>query len=126
MTPIFDYFGLKIKNKKGNKKSISLKDEYIVIGSLLLFLLLLIYINHEQSWDFWHLAALFTIVFLGTIALGGISQGQKIGLITWVILAVPTSIIFVLYFQISEIVVLGIIAAVVIHGFLGAWKLMKV
>jgi sterol desaturase/sphingolipid hydroxylase (fatty acid hydroxylase superfamily) len=126
MTPIFDYFGIRIKNEKDKKRSVNLKDEYIVIGSLLLFLLLLIYINHEQTWDFWHLATLFTIVFLGTIALGSISQGQKIGLITWVILAVPTSIGFVLYFQISEIVVLGIISAFVIHGFLGAWKLLKI
>ncbi|MFT5833301.1 MAG: sterol desaturase/sphingolipid hydroxylase (fatty acid hydroxylase superfamily) [Cognaticolwellia sp.] len=125
MIPVFDYFGIKIKNQNARESNLKLKDEYIVIGSLLLFLLLLIYINNEQNWSILMLTSLFVIVFLGTIALGGVSQGQKIGLISWVILAVPVSIGFVVYFQISEMAILGIVGAVVMHGLLGMWKLVS-
>lgn len=126
MLPIFDYFGIKIKGKQGSvANDLELKDNYIVSGSLLLFLLLLIYINNEQTWSILMLASLFIIVFLGTIALGSVARNQKIGLITWTIIAVPCAIGFVFYFQMFETLVILIIAAVVLHGLYGVFKLVK-
>ncbi|MFK7948531.1 MAG: sterol desaturase family protein [Saprospiraceae bacterium] len=127
MLPIFDYFNINLREKKeGEFSKIRIHDMYIVIGSLLLFLLLLMYINNEQTWNFWQLASLFSIVFFGTIALGSVARNQKVGLITWIFIAIPLSIGFVVFFGIQDILLLGIVIGVVSHGIYGFWKLVNV
>jgi len=123
MMPFLQYFGFHI-NENENRKEFQLNDSYIVIGSLLLFLLLLIYVENEKVWEFLTLAILFVIIFLGTITLGSIAQGRKRGLIFWVILTIPTVIGFVLYFQIKVVLVLFVLSAVIIHGLLGLYHLV--
>ena len=126
MLPIFDYFKINIREKKdGEFSKIRISDMYIVVGSLLLFLLLLIYINNEQVWHFGPLAVLFSIVFFGTITLGSLARSQKIGLVAWIFIAIPMSLAFLAFFRISDILVIGIILAVVLHGIYGFWKLIN-
>ena len=111
-------------NKKRNKL-IDIKDYYTISGSFFLFLLFLIYINYEQVWSFESLAPLFAIVFTGTTALGSISNGRKLGLVAWLLLAIPVTILYILLLNIRDPYLLIVLLAVIIHGIIGFTKLIK-
>ena len=85
----------------------------------------LIYINYEQTWSFESLAPLFAIVFSGTTALGGISNGRKIGLVVWLLLAVPITILYIVVLEITEPYLLLVLFALIIHGIIGFLKFIK-
>ena len=125
MDPIFKFFKLNIKEEKKSIKPVKINDYYLIVGTLLLFLLLLVYANNEHQWSFPPLASLFLIIFLGTIALGSVSNGYKIGLISWIILAVPGVIIYAWLFLDNELIVLSILSLVVFHGLIGIFSLFK-
>ena len=125
MDPMFKFFRLNIKEGKKPIQPIKIKDRYIVLGSLLLFLLFLVYINNEQQWSFQPLAILFIIIFFGTIALGSISNGHKIGLISWIVLAVPGAAIYAFFYGYVELPVLGILGAIILHGIVGIFSLLN-
>jgi hypothetical protein len=98
---------------------------YTEIGTILLFLLFLIYINNENVWSFDMLAPLFLTVFSGTIALGSISNGHMTGLNIWSILTIPVVILYIFWMKISDPTLLSILIATVVHGLIGTWSLFK-
>ena len=61
----------------------SINNWFIAAGGILLFTLLLYYILQENTWTVTVKGQLFAIVFLGTIANGGLSEGRIWGIMLW-------------------------------------------
>ncbi|HCX21820.1 MAG: hypothetical protein CMB80_22070 [Flammeovirgaceae bacterium] len=76
----------------------SISNWFIASGGILLFVLLLFYILQEETWPMVMKIQLFLIVFMGTIANGGLSEGRTWGLVLWSFLFVVAAPLF-LYFQ---------------------------
>lgn len=114
-----------LKRREKRRKPLTLVKHFTISGSLLLFLLFLIYINHESVWSFEMLAPLFLITFSGTIILGSISNDQIVGLIAWSLLTIPSIFIYILVMKISDATLLFILIATVVHGLIGTWSLFK-
>ncbi|MES2319470.1 MAG: sterol desaturase family protein [Pseudomonadota bacterium] len=62
-------------------------DLFIGSGGVILFGLVIYYVNHELDFGAAHKLALFTLIFAATIALGALSDGRRWGAIGWVVLA---------------------------------------
>jgi hypothetical protein len=62
-------------------------DLFIGSGGVILFGLVIYYVNHELAFSSPHKLALFALIFSGTIALGGLSDGRRWGAIGWVSIA---------------------------------------
>jgi sterol desaturase/sphingolipid hydroxylase (fatty acid hydroxylase superfamily) len=125
MAPFFQSFLTKQDDEKNKKQTQESKSYYTVTGSFFLFLLFLVYINYEHVWSFESLAPLFIIIFSGTISLGSISNGKKMGLIVWSILTIPASILFIIILGIEDPVLLLVLCAIITHGLVGLWSLLK-
>jgi hypothetical protein len=114
-----------LRQNERPRKPLRLMKFYTEIGTILLFLLFLIYINNENVWSFDMLAPLFLTVFSGTIALGSISNGHMTGLNVWSILTIPVVILYIFWMKISDPTLLSILIATVVHGLIGTWSLFK-
>ena len=81
---------------KFKEKDVRYKVKGFVLGmaALILFMLLLSYIFYENVWTNDIKIFLFVIVFVGTLAIGGISEGRYWGLILWGITGVVMPIVF--------------------------------
>jgi len=78
-------------------KDVRYKIQGFVLGlaALILFGLLLNYILYEDVWSNEIKIFLFTIIFIGTLAIGGVSEGRYWGLTLWVITGIVLPIIFI-------------------------------
>ncbi len=94
--PVFQFFGISIPKFK--TKSVRYKIKGLVLGTaaLLLFFLLLNYIFYEDIWSNSIKIFLVVIIFTGTLAIGGVSEGRYWGLLLWIITGVILPIIFVI------------------------------
>jgi sterol desaturase/sphingolipid hydroxylase (fatty acid hydroxylase superfamily) len=114
------------KRNEKNKKPLSLMKHYTTSGSLLLFLLFLIFINYEAVWSFEVLSSLFILVFLGTIILGSITNNHLMGLIAWSLLTIPCVLLFILMMKINNPTLLCVLIATLVHGLIGTWHILKI
>ncbi len=83
--PFLKIFGFNVASISANKSNYKQSESIIALGGILLFGLLLYYISIENSWSLPLKFGLFGITFLGTIALGGITERKMWGLYTWLI-----------------------------------------
>ena len=114
--PFLKLFKLSSTEKIRKKTSYSIPDYILVIGVLLVFGLLLYYIGIENTWTMNYKLIFFTIIFLGTIASGGISENKKWGLILWLLNFIIISPFFILTQNIIEPVLLIILGLLALHS----------
>ncbi len=93
--PVLKMIGLKIPKFKEKHVRYKIKGIVLGIAALILFALLLNYILYEDIWSNTIKLFLFAIIFSGTLAIGGISEGRYWGLILWIITGIVMPIIFV-------------------------------
>ncbi len=121
--PFIKLFGFKFSKPKKSRRSFILNDKVIALSGILLFGLLLVYISNENIWSFSQKAQYFALVFLGTIAIGGLSDGKKWGLFLWVLLFCFSSWAFLFFNQVSEPILYILFSAITIHCFYVGFKL---
>lgn len=63
------------------------KGRWVGLGGVLLFGLLLVYIRNEFVWEQGQLISLFALVFVATLANGGLADGHAWGWWLWVVVA---------------------------------------
>lgn len=102
---------------KGGKFNVS--DLYVAMGGLNLLNLWLFYIHSEGKGLGMQQVSLFTIIFLGTIALGALSDNRFWGMVSWLIISIVGTGIFLYQYHIINPLVLGVFASFVIHGLYG-------
>lgn len=120
--PFIKLFGLKFTKPKKTRRSFNLNDKVIAFSGVLLFGLLLVYISNENIWSFNQKAQFFALVFLGTIAVGGLSDGKKWGLILWLFLFCFGSWGFLMSNQISQPIIYILFSILAFHSLIVAYK----
>lgn len=118
--PFMRAWGMKIPNfEKRNETKFNVSDLYIATGGLNLLNLWLFYIFCEGKGlgmqQFW----LFFLIFFGTIALGSLSDGRFLGMVSWLIIACVPTIAFVYQYNISDPFVLSLFILFILHGLYG-------
>lgn len=91
-------------------------DFFVAMGGFLLFGLLLFYVKMEPEWAFWKLAFLFALVFLSTLANGGMAEGKTWGMWFWVFLTTGGSGLVVFLLEVNEPWQLMLFFSFAMHG----------
>ncbi|WP_416864908.1 MAG: sterol desaturase family protein [Imperialibacter sp.] len=91
-------------------------DTFVGFGGLLLFCLLLFYIYKEPSWTGTPKLILFSIIFLGTIANGGLAENKLWGAVLWVACTNVFIVLFLLMLSINEPILTGLTIIIGLHG----------
>lgn len=112
-------FSLQVKSP-----SFQINNYYIAVGGVMLFMLLLYYIFQENSWTTGLKIQLFTIVFLGTIANGGLSEGRYWGVLLWSALFIIIAPSFVWVNQVLDARIIIPLTILLVHA-LGTLTLLK-
>ncbi|UTW60569.1 sterol desaturase family protein [bacterium SCSIO 12741] len=114
--PFFKLLGIRNENGKPQSFIYRVSDYLIGTGGLLLFGLLLFYISIEGRVPVIDQAGLFAIIFLGTIALGGMSEGKLWGLSIWGFVFGILFPALLFYQQISDAILWVLSGLMVIHS----------
>ncbi len=72
----------------GRLRGFAVPDLFIGSGGVILFGLVIYYVNHELALAGVQRGVLFALIFAATIALGGMSDGRRWGAVGWVVLAI--------------------------------------
>ncbi len=70
-------------NVEAGMPEAAVPQAFVGLGGVLLFVLVIHFVNHQSAWSASEFAALFAWIFLGTLALGGVSDGRRWGLPAW-------------------------------------------
>ena len=90
----------------------------LILGCFLLFSLLLCFIYLEVSIQGIEKLLLFSIIFLGTIGSGGLSEGRTWGVAVWVFSTIILCSLFLVSFSVTLPLFLLLILGFMIHGFI--------
>ncbi len=123
--PFLKYFGFNSVKVSKNKISYKVPEYLIASGGVLLFGLLLYYISIENTWPVNNKIVLFCILFIGTIANGGISENKKWGIVFWLLNFTISSLLFIYYEHINEPVLLIILGLLSLHSIMVLIKSKK-
>lgn len=124
--PFLKLFGLKKAiGQPEDKIHYSVPEYVIAVGGVLLFLPLLYYISIENSTSLNTQLVLFTLTFLGTIAIGGVSENRKWGFWLWCIIFWFLAPIYLFHFKINEPICLIIFSLLFLQGVLMLVKIKK-
>ncbi|MBC7475015.1 MAG: sterol desaturase family protein [Candidatus Sericytochromatia bacterium] len=114
--PFFKALKINVPDFKNDNNKIYIPDLIVGSGGFILLGLWLYYIDHEYDnlgiQQFYY----FMLVFLSTIALGGMSDKKAWGIISWSLLTSILPLSFILYFNISDNIILSLFALFFIHG----------
>lgn len=124
--PFLKIFGFDENETDKDPRKYSLSETIISVAGILLFCLLLYYIYIENMWDAREKMWLFGLTFLGTIALGGISESKMWGLYLWGINFVIIAPLFLYFFHVAEPVLIGLFSVLLIHSVVGFMKIKYV
>lgn len=97
---------------------------YIGIAGVLLFGGVIYYVNHELAWASAPRIALFGGIFGGTLAIGGMSDDKRWGVIAWVLVALTLPLLFSLHGGLADPWAIALLAALALHGLDGARRLV--
>jgi len=86
------------------------------LGAMLLFCFLLYYIYQEPYWNVPRKFYSFIVIFLATIANGGLAEGERWGVALWVLLTTLCNIGFIFVFHMEDPILLAITSLLFIHG----------
>jgi sterol desaturase/sphingolipid hydroxylase (fatty acid hydroxylase superfamily) len=95
---------------------------FIGLGGVLLFLLVIDYVQHQAQWAAGEAAAWAVVLTLGSLALGGVSDGRAWGRWAWLALAVLAAPACLLGFGARDALAPMICASWGGHSLWGAWK----
>src|SRR5471032_1520812 len=96
---------------------------YIGIGGVILFGLVIYYVNHEAALAGAQQAILFALIFGGTLALGGLSDARRWGAIAWVGIALAMPLLFFGWYGVRDAWGMVFLGALLVHGLDGARRL---
>ena len=91
--PFLAFFNGAVSNFQSVQRRL-VSDGYIVTGSIILFGLVIHYVNYEGVFSGAQQLVLFTLIFCGTIALGGLSDSKYWGGVSWVLISLLAPALF--------------------------------
>ena len=90
---------------------------------MILFGLVIYYVNHEAAWTAAQQVALFALIFAGTLALGGLSDARRWGAMAWIAICLALPLLFLFWYGARDawgVIFMGLLLA---HGLDGARRL---
>jgi hypothetical protein len=109
-----------VKEQKGNGWQYKVPVFYIVSGCLLLFGLLVCYLYSEQILSGTEKLMFFIIIFLGTVANGGLSDGKKWGILLWFLNGLLLGAVYLIAFRQTMLVQVIFMSLLMMHAVLVA------
>jgi hypothetical protein len=97
-----------------------MSDRFIGFGGVILFALVIYYVNQETVTQGAEKHVLFAAIFLGTIMIGAMSDRVLWGAIGWIAIACLLPVIYICVFHVREPAPLGLFA-LLLHGLDGLW-----
>ncbi len=97
-------------------------DLFIGSAGVILFGIVIYYVNHELALAFMPKLVLFALVFGGTIALGGLSDGRRWGAAGWVLVALGMPLAFMGHFGVIDAWGWCFFSLLLAHGVNGLWR----
>jgi len=94
--PVLKILGMSMPKFKEKDVLYKIRGSVLGIAAFLLFALLLSYTLYENVWTNSIKVFLFGIIFLGTLAIGGVSEGRNWGLVLWAITGIILPLVFVI------------------------------
>lgn len=98
------------------QKPLNYPTSLLVSGALLLFALLLAFINFEDVWKSEIKWVWFGMVFLGTIANGLLSEGKRLGVWLWAVLTIPVSLAILTTYSLEHVGLITLLLIAFVHG----------
>ncbi len=98
--PFLNMLGIKWRPKKSAREPIKAPNFILATGSFLLFVIFLYFVYFENLLQGESKLFLFSLVFVGTIGLGMLSDGKRLGLALWTIASAAMPICYVLEYPI--------------------------
>jgi sterol desaturase/sphingolipid hydroxylase (fatty acid hydroxylase superfamily) len=124
--PFMQALKMKIPDfKKQQESKLIVPDLFIATGGLSLLSLWLYYIFCEGHGLGMQQVVFFNLIFLGTIALGALSDGRFWGMMSWIFLSSVPSVIFVAYFNIYNSWAIIWFVLFFLHGIYGLKYVLK-
>ncbi len=105
------------------RATVNWPDLFIGIGGVLLFGIVIFYVNLEGKLPVAQQAILFALVFFGTIALGALSDGWRWGALAWTAIALALPLLFLAYYGVSDTWGMVFLALLFVHGIDGLRRL---
>jgi sterol desaturase/sphingolipid hydroxylase (fatty acid hydroxylase superfamily) len=105
-------------------RRLALPEWYVGSGGVILFGLVIYYVDREQSWSGPSQWLLFACIFLATIALGGVSDGRRWGVAGWAALALGMPALFIAQFRLHDAWALLLFTLLPVHGLDGVRRLL--
>lgn len=106
-----------------DSKRFHVPPRYIGCGGVLLFGLVIWYVNREGRAALDEQVALFSLLFLATIALGAISDERRWGLLGWIALWVASPPLFLTHFQLRDPWALALFGGLLLHALDGVRRM---
>lgn len=100
-------------------------DTFIGSGGVILFGLVIYYVNHEASLAGLQQLLLFGLIFSGTLALGGLSDARRWGALAWVVIALGMPLLFFGVYGVRDAWGMLFFALLLLHGLDGARRLWR-
>ncbi len=104
--PVAQYLKIPLKSLSSKVSSTQFSSFFVALGAFILFGILIHFIFMEAAMTFSEKLILFSLLFLGTVANGGLMEGKAWGVLAWGL--VPLSL-GILYLIISEVNFQGMI-----------------
>ena len=122
--PLLRYFGFKLSRSSTATDFIA-SDGFIAAGGLILFGLLIYYVNGDVGNMTAQRSALFAGILAATVAVGAISDGRRWGAIFWIALALAMPTLFIGHYGIRGPVPVLLFSAWLLHGIDGLRRAME-
>lgn len=113
--PVLRYAGLRLPRLSGGPR-LSVSDAAIATGGLLLFCIVTYYVHRNGTWPGLGQPVFFALIFAATLALGGMSDGRRWGVVSWLAIAALSLSIMPLCFGLRDPLGLSLLAVLVVHS----------
>ncbi|SDI66603.1 sterol desaturase family protein [Paraburkholderia phenazinium] len=117
--PVLRYLGLRVPSLNGGQR-LPISDTAIATGGLLLFGIVTYYVHRNGTWPGLGQPVFFALIFAATLALGGMSDGRRWGVLSWLAIAALSLSVMPLCFGLRDPLGLSLLAALLVHSIVAA------
>lgn len=122
--PVLRYFRLRLPDLSVGQQ-ICVPDSFIATGGLILFGLVIYYVDCDGKLPRMQQFVLFMLIFLATIAMGGISDGKRWGGVSWISVNFLLLIIFIGYYKVRDPWAVQLFSLLLLHSLDGARRMLQ-